>query len=247
MPNWSGRWDDARFALLYDELYPAEAKIAFFVRLARQLSARGPIRILDLGCGTGRLACELAGQGHRVTGADPAPVMLAVARRRPGAERVEWIEAGALDLHLEDRFDLAIMTGHVFQVFLEDEEIASVLRGLRGHLCPGGRAVFETRNPAARIWERWAPEVPRRIETADIGVVESHRVVTAIEGEIVTYEHHMRYGEARRVNSNRMRFVTQGELTGFLAAAGFTDVTLHGDWDGTPAGPEQPELIVVAG
>lgn len=247
MPNWSGRWDDARFALLYDELYPADAKIAFFVELARELSRRRPIAILDLGCGTGRLACELARHGHRVTGADPAPVMLDVARHRPGAERVEWIEASAVDLRLEGRYDLVVMTGHVFQVFLEDEEIAAVLGRLRRHLGPGGRAAFETRNPTARIWERWAPEVPRRIEAAGIGVVESHREVTSVEGEIVAYEHHMRYGDARRVNGNRMRFVPREKLAGFLAAAEFTDVTLYGDWDRSPPGPERPELIVVAG
>lgn len=249
--NWSARWDDARFARLYDQLYPAEAKTAFFVGLAHEASvsigrADPPITILDLGCGTGRLACELARHGHRVTGADPAPVMLDVARQRPGAGAVTWIEANAADLSLDARFDLIVMTGHVFQVFLEDDQIAAVLGNIRRHLHDGGRLAFETRNPEARIWDEWAPEEPRHCQTAEFGVVASHREVESVVGEIVTYKHHFQVGDERRVNSNRIRFVSQEKLGAFLAATGYTDVIWYGDWDRTPVAPNRPELVVVA-
>ena len=45
-----------------------------------------------MGCGTGVITCELAGEGYRMIGADPAPAMLNVARQRPYGDRVRWIE-----------------------------------------------------------------------------------------------------------------------------------------------------------
>jgi SAM-dependent methyltransferase len=241
MSGWSQRWSEPRFAFMYDELYPAEARVRFFVELAHGRS----LRILDIGCGTGRVACELARRGHDVLGVDPGPVMLKVARHRPGAERVGWIEASAGDLSLATRFDLAIMTGHVFQVFSDDDEASLVLRNIRRHLLPGGRISFETRNPTARIWEGWRPEKPRRVESADLGVVESYRVVRSVEGEFVTYEHHLRFGDEKQVNMNTIRFTPHETLARLVEAAGFTDVAWYGDWDQTPVTADSPELIVV--
>ena len=228
--------------MLYDELYPAEAKIRFFVDLAHG----SPLSILDLGCGTGRLACELARAGHRVTGADPAPVMLDVARNRPGAEAVVWVEGNALTLSLPTRFDLTILTGHVFQVFLSDDEASAVLGNTRRHVAPGGRLAFETRNPTARIWDQWQPEEPRRSQSADLPVVESYRVVQSVEGEFVTYEHHLRFGDEKQVSGSTIRFIPQDRLARLLDAAGFCDVGWYGDWDRTPVTTDSPELIVVA-
>ena len=56
---------------------------------ARAVASGGPV--LDLGCGTGMLACAIAAEEVDVVGADPADGMLRVARSRPGAERVTWV------------------------------------------------------------------------------------------------------------------------------------------------------------
>ena len=107
----------------------------------------GTTRVLDLGCGTGTLCCALAEQGHRVTGVDPASPMLAVAGRKPYAERVEWIQSRAQDYRSRKRYDLIVMMGHAFQILLTDQEVLAVLATMRRHLKPGGKAGFETRNP----------------------------------------------------------------------------------------------------
>src|SRR5215831_12527166 len=84
---------DPRLVELYDHDNPRGADTDFYLRLAATLDAH---QVLDLGCGTGLLTLELAAvDGRFVMGVDPAPAMLAVARRKPGAERVTWIEGDA--------------------------------------------------------------------------------------------------------------------------------------------------------
>lgn len=86
-----------------------------------------------------------------MTGVDPAPRMLAVARSRPDAVRVTCVNGTARDLPTGP-FDAAVMTGHAFQCLLTDEEILETLTEVRRRLAPGGRFLFETRNPARRAW-----------------------------------------------------------------------------------------------
>lgn len=64
------------------------------------LPANPPQRILDLGCGTGLICRHYAAQGHQVTGVDPAAAMLAVARREPNGQQVNWVKASAQHFHL---------------------------------------------------------------------------------------------------------------------------------------------------
>ena len=90
----SAAYADTRLAALYDALNPPGDDTEFYLSLPGQ----PPQAILDMGCGTGQLACAFAAQGHQVTGADPAAAMLAVARGRPGADRVRWIQADAAGL-----------------------------------------------------------------------------------------------------------------------------------------------------
>jgi len=211
-------YTDPRLAACYDALNPPEAHYPFYVALAGD----EPKTILDMGCGTGRLAVALAERGHRVTGADPSAGMMQVARARAGAERVRWIDSDAAGLTLETRFDLIIMTGHVFQVFLKDDEVRAALRNLRRHLAPDGRLAFETRNPLIEEWRDWIPSLTREIiDVPKIGAVEVHYDIAKAEGAFVTFETHFRFASADiAVAQMTLRFVNQPELAAFLAPAG---------------------------
>ena len=94
-------------------------------------------RVLDAGCGTGRVASELARRGHVVTGVDNDASMLAVARRDPA---VTWVEADLATLALDTAFDLVVMAGNVI-VFVEPGTEQAVVSRLAGHLVPGGLLV----------------------------------------------------------------------------------------------------------
>ena len=117
-------FEDEFLASLYDYFNTWDACDEFYLDLARAIGGR----VLDLGCGTGMLACRIAQEGFSVTGADPAEGMLRVARSRMGTERVSWIKAEAQTLRLPTRFDLIYMTGHAFQALLTDDDAIAVLR-----------------------------------------------------------------------------------------------------------------------
>jgi SAM-dependent methyltransferase len=239
----SAAYADTRLAALYDALNPPGDDTAFYL----SLPGAPPRAILDMGCGTGLLACALAARGHQVTGADPAAAMLAVARGRPGGDQVRWIETDAAGLSVPDRFDLIVMTGHVFQLLLDDGDVRAALGALGRHLAPGGRLAFETRNPEVREWQYWSPEETReRIETAG-GPADVHYDIRSVTGELVTYETCIQFPGGEQVTvPDTLRFMDQAEVAGFLAEAGRTDVTWYGDWDRSPAGPDSPEIIAVA-
>jgi ubiquinone/menaquinone biosynthesis C-methylase UbiE len=239
----SASYADPRLAAVYDALNPPGADTAFYLGLAGQ----SPLHVLDLGCGTGLLACELAARGHQVTGADPAAAMLEVARRRPGGGGVQWIETDAARLATGTRFDLVIMTGHVFQLFTSDGDVRAALRGAGRHLAPGGRVAFETRNPAVREWAEWNPRDTHRRITVGGLAADVHYGIRSVAGELVTYETCFRFaGEDPLVVPDTIRFMDQAQVAAFLADAGLTQVTWYGDWDRSPVSAASPEIIAVA-
>ncbi len=236
---------DPRLVALYDTLNPFAADTAFYIELAAELSTSS---IVDIGCGTGLLTCELARRGHRVTGVDPSSAMLDVARHRPGGECVRWIEgdAGRLD---EAQADLAIMTGHVAQVILDDESWHATLAATHRALRPRGRVAFESRNPRARPWAAWTPQASgRRIDHAVHGQIEVWNRLLEVRGERVLYEIHYRFlssGE-ELVTKNELRFRTLAALTESLTETGFSVQHVFGDWSRQPVEAKSPELIFVA-
>jgi SAM-dependent methyltransferase len=104
------------------------------------LRESGASRVLDAGCGTGRVAIELARRGFSVVGVDSDAKMLAVAHTKNPA--LPWIEADLTDLtaRLDAEFDLALLAGNVM-IFLDPGTEATVLRELGTHLAPGGLLV----------------------------------------------------------------------------------------------------------
>ena len=207
----------------------------------------GAVSIVDLGCGTGLITRELARQGYRVTGIDPAPGMLDVARRGAGGDRVQWISGDATALGTPE-VDLAIMTGHVAQFFVTDESWHDALAALGAALRPGGRLAFESRNPAAREWEGWTRAARRSVVDPTAGRVDIWSEVDDVSGGIVSYANHYAFAATgdELVSPMRLRFRTLDELTRSLADAGFAVERVYGDWDRRLAGPTTLELIVVA-
>jgi ubiquinone/menaquinone biosynthesis C-methylase UbiE len=213
--------------------------------------AAGAGSVLDLGCGTGELALRIAAEhGAAVTGVDPAGAMLDLARAKPGAERVRWIEGDARSLRLGQSFDLIVMTGHAFQTLLTRKDRAACLSTIARHLAPGGRFAFDSRNPARREWEDWRPEASeRRFDDPVLGPVTAwNDAGWDAARRIVTYATHYRTADGRQLSAaSRIAFPPLAELAATIAAAGLAVERWMGDWTGSGLTPQSPEFIPLGG
>lgn len=239
MNELSAHYTDPRLAVLYDLQNPWGPDSEFYLALAGRPSQT----ILDIGCGTGMMAAAFARQGHDVTAVDPAAAMLDIARSRPHGHLVRWVQGLVSDV--QGHFDLAVMTGHAFQVLLDDETSLAFFRAVKQRLAPGGHFAFETRNPDAQIWEQWACQSTTSSLAGTAGTVH---VDVEKRGELVSFRSIYRFEDGTEVSSHStLRFASQAAISGLASKAGFSRQTWYGDWDCQPVGPDSRELILVAG
>lgn len=149
-------FSDPRLVALYDTPNPFGNDSEFFCKQAEKLAAK---TIIDLGCGTGLLTVELAKRGHQMTGIEPSEAMLAVARAKPYADQVKWIQ-GSFERMDGFQADMVLMTSHVAQFFLDEKEWRAMLQAAHKALSKGGHLVFDIRrltNPPFVGWptEKW--------------------------------------------------------------------------------------------
>ncbi|MFJ6385072.1 class I SAM-dependent methyltransferase [Kitasatospora sp. NPDC092039] len=211
---------DPRLAALYDRLEPGRGDLDAYLRMAQEF---GALRVLDIGCGTGVFALLLAARGVEVVGVDPALASVEVARAKPGAGKVRWIHGDATALP-PLRVDLATMTANVAQAITGPCAWRGTLRGAFGALRPGGRLVFETRDPAARAWEGWTRERSRRVtRVPGAGSVESWVDLVAVDGPLVSLRWTYVFAADGQVltSDSTLRFREREEVGRDLAACGF--------------------------
>jgi len=122
---------DARWKALAASGHDPHGEASFVMRFT-------PRSVLDAGCGTGRVAIELARRGVAVVGADLDDGMLDAARRK--APQLDWICADLATLELTRRFDVVVMAGNVM-IFVEPGTEAAVVARMAAHLEPSGRLI----------------------------------------------------------------------------------------------------------
>jgi SAM-dependent methyltransferase len=238
-------FEDVRLVAVYDAEYVWGWDDDLFMAV---LAERSAPRVLDFGCGTGRLAIAMAAAGHRVTAVDPARASLAAARAKPGAERVRWVP-GSAEVLPAAAFDAALLTGHVAQFFVDDGEWVALLRSLRRSLGPRGRLILDSRNPADRRWEKWNPADSRRsILLPAGGSVDAWTEVISVDGGVVSVVHHYVFDDGDELcSAAALRFRTEEELRVSIEAAGFDVDRVYGGWAREPVGlSTDGELVVVA-
>ncbi|MFI6902563.1 class I SAM-dependent methyltransferase [Nonomuraea sp. NPDC050394] len=230
---------EPRLAELYDTLCAGRPDFAFYLPLVMEAGS-----VLDVGCGTGELliAAKDAGHAGRLTGLDPAEAMLGVARRREG---VEWVRGDLSTFGRRGAFDLIVMTGHAFQVLVEDDELRAALAAVRAALADGGRFVFETRNPLARDWERWTGAEITDASGTPVRVDVEVRQVTA-ERVTFTQTYTSPGWERPEVSWSTLRFLGVAGLAAFLTEAGLEIEAQYGDWNREPLTGTAPEIITFA-
>ena len=227
---------DRRFAELYDLLDADRSDLDVYADLIDELDAR---RILDVGCGTGSLACLLAGRGLEVTAVDPAAASLDVARRKPNADLVTWVHADAAGVPAVGA-DLAIMTGNVAQVFLSDDDWLAALRVIHAALRPDGSLVFEVRDPTRRAWRGWTRQATeRRLHHPLAGWFTAWTQLTDVSPPFVSFHHIVRFdGGDEMLSDSTLRFRDRQEVAESLESAGFAVLEVRD-------APDRPGLELV--
>ena len=131
---WVGEFDgdryQERFGALAASGFDVHGEAAFVMGLAP-----APESVLDAGCGTGRVAIELARRGVDVVGADPDPSMISTAQRL--APDLAWVRSDMAALHLDRQFDVVVMAGNV-PLFTAAGTEPALVAGVARHVAPGG-------------------------------------------------------------------------------------------------------------
>ncbi|MGW6538487.1 class I SAM-dependent methyltransferase [Streptomyces sp. NPDC055051] len=209
-----------RLAAIYDPLDPDRGDLDAYLSMVDEFEAR---RVLDIGCGTGVFALLLADRGVEVVGVDPAQASVDVACAKPRSGRVRWICGDATNLP-PLQADLATMTANVAQEIVDRQTWQETLSGIRGALRPGGRLIFETRDPAARAWEEWTREKSWRVtEVSGVGPVESWVRVTEVSGPLVSFRWTYRFAADGQMltSDSTLRFREREEVAQDLKAHGY--------------------------
>ena len=237
----------ACYAAFYGRRPPVE--VPFLTRLARSADLAGELRVLDLGCGTGRLLGPLAALGWHVVGMEPDAENLAEARRvaadTPGVEEVAG--GGFGDLEAVDDFDMVVAVADPWWYLLTAGERADALQRVRRALRPRGVVVVEGPN------FEWILDHYRQPQPNE-AVVEGVRVRRIprhdIDRAACTWTHTDTFstpGSADELTMvHRFAIVPLDEVRCALDDAGFDPVELYRDWAATaPGGPEGSRIIAV--
>jgi SAM-dependent methyltransferase len=231
-------WSDP--AAWYEVINPWEAGDEFYLD---HVMAAG--RVLDVGCGTGRLLHRARDAGHagRLCGLDPDPGMLGQARTR---DDIEWVPADAASAGWDREFDLAVMAGNAFQELVDDDNLRRSLAAIRSALVDGGRFVFETRHPQARAWEGWNRSSEVRNPDGEPAMVGNE--VLAVDGEVVRLSETMsgRWWDPPRIGYGALRFLDPEKLNRFIEEAGFAVEQQYGDFDRGPVTGTSKSIITIA-
>jgi SAM-dependent methyltransferase len=246
---------------LYDAVVPDwPGEIAWYQELAAEAAAQGGA-VLELACGTGRVALRLARRGGRVVGLEVAPAMLKIARAKSaGLDNVRWVDGDMRSFDLGEQFALVIIPGHSFQFMLTPADQLVCLETIKRHLVPGGRLVVHLDHQSfewlASLKERRGAFKPtedmihpgsgNRLHTERSWRFEpstqTATVVTVREERDEAGQVIGRWETAPKALHCVFRF----EMEHLLARAGLTVEALYGDFLRQPLHDDSPEMIWVA-
>lgn len=238
-------FEDAFLSQVYDAWHPRSVRHDYDFYLPYIMGASA---VLDAGCGTGTLLAEARRNGHRgrLCGLDPAEGMIRAARQHGG---IEWVQADLRSATWRDAFDLVVMTGHAFQAIVADDDLIASVRAVERMLTPGGRFAFETRNPAARVWERWRPDHAKTVICSEGTQVQiTTNLDRTFDGRTVSFTHLFegQHPSLPRASASTLRFLDVATLRQLLEKACFRIEAQYGDFRGGPLSASAEEIITIA-
>jgi SAM-dependent methyltransferase len=199
--------------------------------------------VLDLCCGPGRHALELARRGFLVTGVDRTKRYLEEARRRVKMEGlyVKFIQKDMRDFRQPRAFDAAINLFTSFGFFEDQKDDRKVIQNIWASLKDGGTLVMDLigKEIMARIFQE------RDWQEIDGGIMLEERKVSQDWGWVENRWILLKDGKVREFKFS-LRPYSAVELTGMLADCGFSKTEVYGSLAGTPYDHQAKRLVVVA-
>jgi SAM-dependent methyltransferase len=210
---------------LWQSIVPSAqaARDADFLQAECRLSPGA--NVLDVPCGDGRVALELAGRGFRLVGVDISAGLLREARRQSGLRQlpVEWHEADMRSLPWEGAFDAAFCWGDSFG-YLDDLGNQEFLGAVQRALKPGGQWAMEMKMVAEVLFPRYRAEAVG--EVGGIGV-RIQRAYDPRRGRL-SVEYALARAGTEETRLASYRIYSCGEVCGMLERAGFVVGRLYG-------------------
>jgi len=250
--GWQG-WDD--YAPFYDwenARTLGRRDVPFWRRLAS--TARG--RVLELGCGTGRVSLPLARAGVPLVGVDRSAAMLDIAKQRAvkGARRARAIQFVRSDIRqlpfADSAFAMALAPYGLLQSLLTDGDLVATLAAVARVLRRGATFGVDL-VPDVPRWREYRNRVQLRGATADGGrltLIESVRQDR--RRRLTTFEQRYVKRRGRKVDERRFtltfRTLTVPQLADRLEAAGFAIDAALGDYRGRPWDERADAWIILA-
>jgi len=240
-PDWWRTWFGPGYLELYDEALQERTPVEID-QLEHFLQLRPPLRILDLPCGQGRHAIELARRGYDLTGMDLSPYLLDVAKARAkeAGVRVEWRLGDMRQAIGGDAFDVIINLFTSFGYFADEADDRLVMRAAASMLKPGGRFLLEVIN-GERIMARF--EEREWFTVGQTAVMERRSLDTSARRMVVEWT--VSSNSGTEVNVHALRLYGGRDLHEMLTAEGFERVELYGDWNSEPLMPDSLRVLAV--
>lgn len=259
--RYGGYDENALIAELYDftPVYTGRADVDYYLECAREAGGR----ILELGCGTGRVLIPLAEAGYEITGLDLSEHMLSRCREkllrlpRETQQRVRLVQGNMADFNFSETFGLVLAPFRPFQHLLSVEEQVSCLGAVHRHLAPGGRFILDVFQPDPRrmfdpVYHQESEDFPevelpggRRFRRAH-RIVAYHRAEQINDIEMIYYLTHADGRQERFTQQFPFRYFFRYEIEHLLARGGFRLRALYGNYDRSPLRDDSVEMIFMA-
>jgi SAM-dependent methyltransferase len=248
----------------YARLYDARGigwvgELELYRRLASAEGCVGPDGrgVLEVACGTGRVALDLAARGSRVSGVDLSADMIEIARAKSHGDNPTWCVGDMRSFDVGERFGLVLIPGHSFQFMLSADDQVATLRRIHDHCLPDGLLCVHIDHPEID-WLGSLPTVPGEQE-------RDQPIIDPVSGERYRLARSWTYERATQTATAYLTWeqlepgddviariqmppmpqhvVGRTEMEHALRRSGFTIEALYGDFNHGPFVGSSSEMI----